>query len=91
MDKFDSIEVCTHYEDEEGNTYKILPLSINKVEKLKPVYQKFPGWLVNTQGIQDFKQLPKEAKKYFKFLEKELGVEIGIISTGPERTQTLLK
>lgn len=91
LDKFEEIEVCTHYEDENGNQYKVLPLSINKVKNLKPVYKKFKGWLVNTQDTQDFKGLPKEAKKYFKFLEKELNVEIGIISTGPERNQTLLK
>jgi adenylosuccinate synthase len=91
LDKFQEIQVCTHYVDKDGNKYDLLPLSIEKLAELTPVYKVFKGWLNSTQSITNYEKLPKKAKKYFAFLEKQLGVKIGIISTGPERIQTLIK
>lgn len=91
LDKFEEIQVCTHYEDKEGNKYELLPLSIEQMSHLTPVYKTFKGWKKSTQSTTNYEKLPKKAQKYFAFLEKQLGVKIGIISTGPERVQTLLK
>ncbi len=91
LDKFEEIQVCTHYLDKEGNKYGLLPLSIEKLSELTPIYKTFKGWGKSTQSTTDYKKLPEKAKKYFSFLEKKLGVKIGIISTGPERVQTLIK
>ncbi len=91
LDKFKDIEVCTHYLDENGKKIDILPMSLEKVAKIKPVYKKFKGWMVSTQGIKKYDDLPVLAKKYFKFLEENLGVNISIISTGPERVDTIVK
>lgn len=91
LDKFKEIEVCTHYLDENGKKVEILPMSLDKVAKLKPVYKKFKGWLVSTQGVKSYDNLPESAKKYFDFLEQSLGVKITIISTGPERVDTIIK
>lgn len=90
LDKFEEIEVCTHYEDKDGNKYKVLPLSIEKINELTPIYKTFKGWKKSTQSIKDYNKLPMKAQKYFEYLEKQLGVKIGIISTGPEREQTLV-
>jgi adenylosuccinate synthase len=91
LDKFDEISVCTHYLDKEGNKYKILPFSIEKISQLTPIYKTFKGWKISTQSIKDYNDLPSKAQKYFEFLEKSLNIKIGIISTGPERVQTLIK
>ncbi|NCP98076.1 adenylosuccinate synthase [archaeon] len=91
LDKFDEIQVCTHYVDEQENKIDVLPFSIEKISKLTPVYKTFKGWLETTQSISDYNKLPKKAKTYFDYLEKKLEVKISIISTGPEREQTLLK
>jgi adenylosuccinate synthase len=91
LDQFEEIQVCTHYVDKEGKKYELLPLSIEQMANLTPVYKKFKGWKQSTQTIKKYEKLPKLAQDYFAFLEKKLEVKISIISTGPERTQTLKK
>jgi adenylosuccinate synthase len=91
LDKFEEIQVCTHYVDKENNKVELLPLSIERFSELTPVYKTFKGWLISTKEIKKYENLPKQAKVYFDFLEKKLGAKISIISTGPERNQTLRK
>jgi adenylosuccinate synthase len=50
-----------------------------------------PGWAANTVGISNYEELPAKAKEYIAFLEQRTGVEIGCISTGPERNQTIVR
>lgn len=90
LDQFEEIEVCTHYVDKDGNKYDILPLSIDKIKSLTPVYKKFKGWKKSTQDIKKYENLPQLAKDYFAFLEKKLETKISIISTG-KRELKLLK
>jgi adenylosuccinate synthase len=91
LDQFEEIQVCTHYVDKEGKKYELLPLSIDQINSLTPVYKAFKGWKESTQNIKKYENLPKLAKDYFDFLEKKLETKISIISTGPERKQTLKK
>ena len=59
------------------------------MDKIEPVYEKLPGWKQSTEGIVDWDKLPKKARNYLEFLEKESGAKIGMVSTGPDREQTM--
>lgn len=82
LDTFKEIPICISYK---GNK----PIDMNQLDKVKPVYKIFPGWLKNTRGCTSFKDLPKKAQSYLKFIEKELGVPIAFISTGPKRDEMI--
>ena len=58
-------------------------------EKIEPVYKKLPGWQTSTFGVSEYDKLPQKAKQYLDFVEKESGAKIAIISTGPDREQTI--
>jgi adenylosuccinate synthase len=90
LDQFSEIKVCTAY-DLDGATVQELPSSAKAWERLKPVYKTLPGWSKPTAGITRFEELPAEARSYIDYLEGELGVEISIISTGPERDQSIVR
>jgi len=61
------------------------------MEAIESVYQKLPGWRGSTRGISNFDQLPERARAYLQFLEDRAGVEIGGVSTGPERNETIIR
>jgi adenylosuccinate synthase len=85
LDQLDEIPVCTNYDgcDE-------MPATIHGLESLKPGYETMPGWHSPTRGLKDYDALPPRAKDYLKFLSDRTGVEIGCISTGPERDETII-
>jgi adenylosuccinate synthase len=56
---------------------------------VEPVYEMLPGWRSSTFGLTRYEDLPTRARQYLDFLEERIGVEIGCISTGPERDQTI--
>ena len=68
-----------------------MPATYRALEAMEPVYQSLPGWLTTTRGIARFEQLPKNAQAYLKFLEERTGVEVGGVSTGPERNETIIR
>jgi adenylosuccinate synthase len=57
---------------------------------VEPVYEKLPGWKSPTRGLTNDRDLPPRARDYLKFLSERTGVEVGCISTGPERDETIL-
>jgi adenylosuccinate synthase len=59
------------------------------VEAIEPVYDKLPGWCSPTRGLSHFEDLPRRALDYLQFLADQTGVEVGCISTGPERAETI--
>lgn len=85
LDEFDEISVCTAYR----NT-KTMPATFRELEALEPVYEKLPGWKTPTRGLTRYADLPARARAYLRFLSERTGVEIGCISTGPERDETIL-
>ena len=85
LDQFDEIQVCTAYR----NTNQ-MPATFREMEAVEPVYEKLPGWKSETRGLTRVEALPPRAKDYLKFLSERTGVEIGCISTGPERDETIL-
>jgi adenylosuccinate synthase len=62
---------------------------VRELAKAEPVFETLPGWRSSTEGISDWDALPEKAKQYLMFLEEKSRVEIGVISTGPERNQTI--
>jgi adenylosuccinate synthase len=90
LDEFDNIPVCVAYRSGKQEITEIPP-TVAEIAKLEPVYECLPGWKVSTFGISSYEQLPPVAKDYLAFLESRTGVEVGCISTGPERNQTMVK
>ena len=85
----DTLHICTGYEYD-GKVYKDF-LTTDKLYKAKPVYETLPGWKCDIRGIKNYDELPKEAKDYVEFIEKELGVKISMVSNGPKRHEILYR
>jgi adenylosuccinate synthase len=73
----------------DGKKTMDIPAQASGYDKLECIYQKLPGWQSSTQGITKFDQLPRAAREYLAFLEKEAGAKIGMVSTGPDRDHTI--
>jgi adenylosuccinate synthase len=84
---FPTIKACTHYELSDGSITELVPYEIVN-EKIKPVYTELKGWNTSLTGVSE-NQIPIELAQYVDFLEKALNVPITLISTGPDRTQTI--
>src|SRR5579863_6352838 len=90
LDQLAEIPVCTGYRLQ-GQDLTEMPATYRALEALEPVYQNLPGWQTVTRGITRYEELPKNAQAYLKFLEGRTGVEVGGVSTGPERTETIIR
>lgn len=89
LDELDEIPVCVGYEIN-GKVTDVVPADVHGLESIKPHYTKLKGWKQSTEGIRDFDKLPKLAQEYLLFQEKESGARIGMVSTGPDREQTMV-
>jgi len=89
LDHFAEIPFCTEYKYK-GSTIKEFPPEIEMLEKVEPVYRMFPGWQTSIAGFREWNQLPTKAQDYLKFLSDYLGVDIGMVSTGPGRDETIV-
>jgi adenylosuccinate synthase len=83
------IPICTGYRVN-GKNCDTVPADVKGFEEIEPVYTRLEGWQASTEGISNFDQLPKAAQKYLHFLEAESGARIGMVSTGPDREQTMV-
>ena len=90
LDILDEIPVCIRYRLH-GEEVTEMPATYRALEAVEPVYEMMPGWRTSTRGISRFDELPAEARSYLKFLEDRTGVEVGGVSTGPERTETIVR
>ncbi|MEO7029323.1 MAG: adenylosuccinate synthase, partial [Acidobacteriaceae bacterium] len=88
MDQCAEIPVCTSYKID-GKMSDIIPADIRGFESIEPVYTTLKGWMTSTEGITEYDKLPQLAKDYMNFVERESGAKIGMISTGPDRIQTI--
>ena len=89
LDELEEIKICIGYELN-GKKIDYLPAASEDQFNIKPIYKSFPGWMVKTQGIRNFKDLPDNAKKYIHALEDFIEAKISSISTSPEREDTIL-
>lgn len=88
LDSMDEIPVCTSYEID-GKMTDLIPADVRGFESIVPIYTKLPGWKTSTEGITEFDKLPQAAQDYLRFLERESRAKIGMVSTGPDREQTI--
>jgi adenylosuccinate synthase len=88
LDAFEEIPVCTSYKID-GKVTDVIPADVQGIESIEPQYTKLKGWHTSTEGIRKFEDLPAEAQAYLRFIEKESGAKIGMVSTGPDRDQTM--
>ncbi|HKF47675.1 MAG TPA: adenylosuccinate synthase [Terracidiphilus sp.] len=89
LDELDEIPVCVGYEVG-GKISDEIPADVRGLDAIKPVYRKLKGWQESTEGITDFDKLPAAAREYLRFQERESGARIGMVSTGPDREQTMV-
>ena len=86
LDGFDTIKACVAYKLKDGSVTTDFPYEIDDVE---PVYKEFKGWKTDMTKMQSEDEFPEEFNAYLTFLEEQLGVEIKIVSVGPDRAQTI--
>jgi len=89
LDECVEIPVCTGYKID-GKITDVVPADIRGIESIQPIYTTLKGWNSSTEGITEFEKLPQLAQDYLGFVEKESGAKIGVVSTGPDRDQTIV-
>ncbi len=89
LDSLAEIPICTGYR-RGGRLSDTIPADVSGFDEIEPVYTKLEGWQSSTEGITEFDRLPKAAQAYLRFLEAESGARIGMVSTGPDREQTMI-
>src|SRR5713226_1567032 len=92
LDVFDTqreIQVCVGY-CYKGTPIREMPAAVEQFGAVTPDYRTLPGWCSSTYGVREADALPQAARDYLRFISDELGVEIGMISTGPERDATIV-
>jgi adenylosuccinate synthase len=90
LDGVESVKICVGYKLE-GGFSEILPVGAEELERCHPVYEELPGWMENTVGIKSMERLPKNAQAYLQRIEELAGVPIDLVSTGPDREETIVR
>jgi adenylosuccinate synthase len=89
LDGLKEIKVCVAYELPDGSIIK--HADVAQFDKVKPVYEVLPGWSENTFGAKTLAELPQNALDYIAFIEAQIGVPADIVSTGPDRIETIVR
>ena len=89
LDGIENLKICVGYHIN-GERHDLLPLGADQVANCQPILEDMPGWQESTFGVNDWNALPKNAQNYLLKLEELCGVPLHIISTGPERDETIL-
>jgi adenylosuccinate synthase len=88
LNDFDTLKICVGYR-EGGKVFHHVPSNLEKLERSEPVYEEMKGWRTEIKGARDFKDLPVDARRYLKRIEKLIGTRITMISVGSERGETV--
>ncbi|RZR55272.1 adenylosuccinate synthase [Vibrio vulnificus] len=91
LDGLKELKICTGYQMEDGSVLEVSPMAAEAFEKVTPIYETMPGWSENTFGAKSLEDLPQAAINYIKRIEELTGVPVDIISTGPDRNETIVK
>ena len=89
LDGLDTIRICVAYKTPKGEMH-LPPVGAESFAESEPVYVDMPGWKTSTVGVTDYAALPENARAYLKKIEELMGVPLDLISTGPDRTQTIV-
>ena len=90
LDELETIRICVGYTID-GEEIAGLPIVVDRFADCRPVYEELPGWQASTVGITRYEDLPAKARDYLQRIEELAGIPIDIISTGPDREQTIVK
>ena len=90
LDELETIQICVGYQID-GEPISGLPVVVDRFADCRPIYEEWAGWQQSTVGITDFAELPEKARAYLARIEELAGVPVDIISTGPDREQTIIK
>ena len=88
LDHLAEIPVCVGYKIN-GKKTREIPAQISGYDRIECVYEKLPGWKKATSGISEYERLPQKAKDYLDFIARETETKVGVVSTGPDREQTM--
>ena len=89
LDGIDTIRICVAYKTPQGEM-PVAPMGAESFAESEPVYVDVPGWKTSTVGLTKYKELPENARAYLKKMEELMDVPVDIISTGPDRAQTIV-
>jgi len=89
LDGFETLKICTGY-DLDGETLDHLPTAADRQARCTPIYEEMPGWSQSTEGARSWADLPAEAIKYVRRVEELIGCPVALLSTSPEREDTIL-
>ena len=90
LDELETIQICVGYTID-GESIAGVPVVVDRFSKCKPVYEEWSGWQESTVGVTNNDDLPQKARDYLARIEELAGVPVDIISTGPDREQTIIK
>ncbi|WJG09073.1 adenylosuccinate synthase [Aliiglaciecola sp. LCG003] len=90
LDGLEELKICTGYKHADGTIKDVPPMAADGYDIITPVYESMPGWSENSYGVTVYEDLPVAAKNYIKRLEELTGVPVDIISTGPDRNETIV-
>ncbi len=89
LDALDEIKVCVGYQLD-GASCESFPSVSKDLRLVEPIYETLPGWKSSTEGVTELDALPANARAYVEFISEQIGVPIGLVSTGPDRAQTII-
>ena len=90
LDGLETLKICVGYQTQDGEILEVPPMAAEGYEVIQPVYEEMPGWTENTFGVTDVDALPQAARDYIKRIEELTEVPVDIISTGPDRNETMI-
>ena len=90
LDGFEELKICTAYKLPNGEVVEYAPLAAKDWEGVEPIYETLPGWSENTFRVTKREELPQAALDYIKRIEELVGVPVDILSTGPDRVETMI-
>jgi len=89
LDGLETVRLGVGYKYQ-GETVDVMPYGAEACAQCEVIYEDFPGWKESTYGVTSWEQLPESAKRYLKRLEEVAGCPIAVVSTGPDRSQTIM-
>ncbi|MEW6312069.1 MAG: adenylosuccinate synthetase, partial [Pseudomonadota bacterium] len=90
LDGLETIRICTGYKDAVGEVLVDAPTDADSYVGLQPVYEELPGWSESTLGAKSLDELPANARAYIRRIEELIEAPVDIVSTGPDRNETIV-
>ncbi|WP_332018850.1 adenylosuccinate synthase [Kaistella sp.] len=86
-----TLKIATKYKTEDGKIIDYFTSSTTKLYKYEPIYEELEGWTEDITKVRSYDELPQNAKKYIEFIENYLGINVYLVSVGPERSQNIIR